>query len=57
MCQQPSQQKYHPFCSRRCADLDLHRWLGGYYRIPTEEQPETASDVDKGSEGDGADRE
>lgn len=23
----------HPFCSRRCADVDLHRWLGGVYVI------------------------
>ncbi len=25
---------YRPFCSRRCADIDLARWLGGDYRIP-----------------------
>ena len=25
---------FHPFCSRRCADLDLARWLGDGYRIP-----------------------
>ncbi|MCC7428084.1 MAG: DNA gyrase inhibitor YacG [Alphaproteobacteria bacterium] len=29
-----------PFCSRRCADLDLHRWLSGGYRVETEEAPE-----------------
>ena len=29
--------EHRPFCSRRCADLDLHRWLGGRYRVPTEE--------------------
>jgi len=29
-----------PFCSRRCAQVDLSRWLGGKYRIPTEEQPD-----------------
>ncbi len=23
-----------PFCSRRCSDVDLSRWLGGAYRIP-----------------------
>ena len=37
MCGKPAQEKYKPFCSRRCADLDLHRWMGGTYRIPTEE--------------------
>jgi endogenous inhibitor of DNA gyrase (YacG/DUF329 family) len=25
---------YRPFCSRRCADVDLARWLGGVYAIP-----------------------
>ncbi|WP_137390928.1 DNA gyrase inhibitor YacG [Rhodoligotrophos defluvii] len=34
ICGKPSAQKYHPFCSARCADVDLHRWLGGHYRIP-----------------------
>jgi endogenous inhibitor of DNA gyrase (YacG/DUF329 family) len=37
VCGKPSQQKYHPFCSARCADVDLHRWLGGTYAIPAEE--------------------
>lgn len=26
-------QTYAPFCSKRCADVDLHRWLAGVYRI------------------------
>jgi endogenous inhibitor of DNA gyrase (YacG/DUF329 family) len=25
---------YRPFCSKRCADIDLNRWLGGVYAIP-----------------------
>lgn len=37
ICNKPSEAAYRPFCSRRCADVDLHRWLGGQYRIPTEE--------------------
>ncbi len=28
---------YHPFCSKRCADVDLSRWLGGKYSIPSAE--------------------
>ncbi len=40
LCQTPSVQKYHPFCSRRCADIDLHRWLGGHYAIPAEDPPD-----------------
>jgi hypothetical protein len=30
----PATPAFHPFCSRRCADLDLARWLGDGYRIP-----------------------
>ncbi|PCI43300.1 MAG: DNA gyrase inhibitor YacG [Alphaproteobacteria bacterium] len=28
--------KYHPFCSARCADVDLGRWLKGNYVLPGE---------------------
>ncbi|MGO9984580.1 MAG: DNA gyrase inhibitor YacG [Rhodomicrobium sp.] len=30
----PQTEKYQPFCSKRCADIDLHRWLGEVYTIP-----------------------
>ena len=36
ICGKPSQQKFHPFCSARCAQVDLNRWLGGHYAIPVE---------------------
>ncbi|MEL6257886.1 MAG: DNA gyrase inhibitor YacG [Pseudomonadota bacterium] len=29
-----SEKTYRPFCSRRCADVDLSRWLKGGYAIP-----------------------
>lgn len=34
VCGKPSVQKFHPFCSPRCADIDLGRWLKGSYVIP-----------------------
>ena len=40
ICTAPVETRYKPFCSKRCADVDLHRWLGGQYRMPTEEEPE-----------------
>jgi hypothetical protein len=43
----PSTPPYRPFCSRRCADLDLQRWFTGAYRIPAPED-ETPRDVDEG---------
>ena len=33
ICGKPSQQKFHPFCSARCADIDLGRWVSGAYVI------------------------
>ncbi len=37
ICDAPSVQTYAPFCSKRCADVDLHRWLSGSYAIPAQE--------------------
>lgn len=37
ICKKAPVQAYRPFCSRRCADLDLGRWMMGSYAIPSEE--------------------
>lgn len=42
ICGKQSVQQFHPFCSARCQDVDLHRWLSGGYRIPTDEAPKQA---------------
>ena len=36
ICGKPATPRYRPFCSRRCADVDLAHWLRGDYRIPAE---------------------
>ena len=36
-CGQPQIERFRPFCSRRCADIDLHRWLSGAYAVPVVE--------------------
>lgn len=36
ICGKTTDEKYRPFCSRRCADIDLGRWLTGSYVIPGE---------------------
>ncbi len=43
ICKKPVTPEYKPFCSKRCADVDLNRWLGENYRIPTDE-PGIAND-------------
>jgi len=37
ICEAPATAEYAPFCSKRCADVDLHRWLSGGYAIPAED--------------------
>ncbi len=45
ICSRTSDQKYHPFCSRHCADVDLAHWLRGSYAIPSpDEEPEVDHD-------------
>ncbi|WP_413874996.1 DNA gyrase inhibitor YacG [Albidovulum sp.] len=38
ICGKPADPKYRPFCCKRCADIDLGRWLTGAYAIPAEEE-------------------
>jgi uncharacterized protein len=47
ICGKPGHASFSPFCSRRCADIDLGRWLKGGYAIPG--RPE--DDVGTGPEG------
>lgn len=37
ICHKPTVREYRPFCSRRCADVDLGRWFSGAYAVPVEE--------------------
>ena len=45
VCGKPSTQADHPFCSPRCADIDLNRWLSGSYVIPAEPAAEDDDDA------------
>ena len=40
LCRRPTAAAFRPFCSARCKDEDMRRWLTGEYRIPTPERPE-----------------
>lgn len=42
ICRRPSMPGLQPFCSRRCADVDLGRWLTGAYVLPA--PPEDGSE-------------
>lgn len=38
ICQKEGTQKYRPFCSKRCADIDLAKWMNGAYAVPSERE-------------------
>jgi uncharacterized protein len=44
MCGKPVDPAFKPFCSKRCADLDLHRWLKGSYVIAGQSEAEEADE-------------
>jgi uncharacterized protein len=44
ICGKPTMPGHRPFCSKRCRDVDLGRWLRGVYRVETEEGTEDASE-------------
>jgi uncharacterized protein len=41
ICARETNAKYRPFCSRRCADLDLGNWLSGRYTMPSQDLEDT----------------
>jgi endogenous inhibitor of DNA gyrase (YacG/DUF329 family) len=44
ICAKPTDPAVRPFCSKRCADIDLQRWLSGRYATPCEEDEAGPSD-------------
>ncbi|WP_430469554.1 DNA gyrase inhibitor YacG [Thalassospira lucentensis] len=46
VCDKPVEEQYKPFCSKRCADLDLGKWLNESYAIPAAEPPEYLEDLE-----------
>ena len=54
VCGRPAVAAVHPFCSRRCAEIDLGRWLTGQYVLPgrpvaeeEEDEPPAQADDDR----------
>jgi endogenous inhibitor of DNA gyrase (YacG/DUF329 family) len=47
ICGKPTVRQFDPFCSKRCADIDLNRWLTGSYVIPArDDEPGDDKDQD-----------
>jgi len=53
ICGKPTDERHKPFCSKRCADVDLHRWFSGAYAAPVTEDEE--EDERRAEDGDAAD--
>ncbi|MGR3723927.1 DNA gyrase inhibitor YacG [Abyssibius alkaniclasticus] len=48
ICKKPADAAYRPFCSRRCADVDLGRWFNESYTIPVPAE-EAEDDAESGT--------
>ncbi len=46
ICTKPASEAHRPFCSRRCADVDLQRWFAGAYVVPGRAEPATGVEAD-----------
>jgi endogenous inhibitor of DNA gyrase (YacG/DUF329 family) len=38
ICDGETEAQFRPFCSKRCADVDLAKWLTGSYAIPSQDE-------------------
>ncbi len=50
MCGQPTDDSFRPFCSARCKQLDLGRWLNESYRVPVVEEDDEVDEEGDGEE-------
>jgi len=46
ICEKDTHAGYRPFCSKRCADVDLAKWLGGGYAIPSSDPDDEDALID-----------
>lgn len=46
ICDKPTETDFRPFCSKRCADIDLTKWFSGAYAIPAD-NPEDLEDLEQ----------
>ena len=50
VCGKPPSPEHRPFCSARCKQIDLGRWLGETYRIPSQDRPDGEAAPDEREE-------
>ena len=47
ICHKPTHADFTPFCSKRCADVDLNRWFTGQYAVPDNSLSEDEDNLDE----------
>ncbi|MCE8007126.1 DNA gyrase inhibitor YacG [Aestuariivita sp.] len=47
ICQAETEPRFRPFCSKRCADVDLARWFNGGYAVPSEDPDDAERALDE----------
>jgi endogenous inhibitor of DNA gyrase (YacG/DUF329 family) len=47
ICGKPAAERFRPFCSGRCKDVDLHRWFSGAYAIPAAESADDSDEQER----------
>ena len=49
-CGKPAAEQFKPFCSARCRDVDLNRWLSGVYAVPAKDDEDEDGEKPKETE-------
>jgi endogenous inhibitor of DNA gyrase (YacG/DUF329 family) len=52
ICEKDPAPAYRPFCSRRCADVDLGRWLNGAYAVPSTDPEDIEQALEEAAKSD-----
>ncbi len=50
ICGKPQIPRLRPFCSSRCAHIDLSRWLKGVYAVPCEDDEDSSEGAESGED-------
>ena len=50
ICGKPATDEFKPFCSARCRDVDLNRWLSGVYAVPVKDDEDEDGEKPKETE-------
>ncbi|MFY0623537.1 MAG: DNA gyrase inhibitor YacG [Pelagimonas sp.] len=46
ICERKTDQAFRPFCSKRCADVDLAKWMTGSYAVPSTDPDDIEAAID-----------